>query len=320
MIPVAETNSHFVFQRMRKKRSSMHTSFSSDVFCGARANFAEPRSEAESRQYHLTRMEFSKSVWDWPAVEAFWRFFQVLYVAADKRGRKLPPIYRVVGTPDRLIRGGYVVVCEQQEADRTTFLGQASYIYWLGRFGLELPPRAGITDVPRETIAHLLNRIAVNRTIIDHIPRTQAWGGWRLVEQLAAELFDRKGYEVSLTAPSRDGGWDVVAYKEGKHGVLEAMLIECKHWEAPVGLAVVDRLAGVAGRFGKNPPARLMLITTSSFTSDAVAATYNRPFIQPELVNRGALLQLISEWNAVEFGQTELAAYLRDRTERAHRG
>lgn len=316
MIPVAETNSHFVFQRKREKRSSTHTAFSSDVFYGARATFAEPRSQAKSQRYHLTRMEFNKSIWDWPAVEAFWRFFQVQYVAADKRGRKLPPIYRVVGTPDRLIRGGYVVVCEQQEANRTTFLGQASYSYWLERFGLELPPHAGITDVPQETIGHLLNKIAVNRTIIDHIPRTSAWGGWRLVEQLAAELFDRKGYQVNLTAPSRDDGWDVVAYKEGEHGVLEAMLIECKHWKDPVGLDVVDRLAGAAGRFGEIPPARLMLITTNSFTSGAVKATYNRPFIQPELVNRGELLQLISEWNAIEFGQTELAAYLRDRTER----
>lgn len=315
MIPATETGSHFVFRRKRAARSSTRTAFCSDVFLGARVTFAEPKSKERSRRYHLTEMKFSKSAWDRPAVEAFWRLFQVKYVPADQRGKMLPPIYRVVGTPGRLIRGGYIVVCEAQEADRTAFTKQASYAYWLERFVLEQARHPGLTDVPRETITHLLNKVAVNRAVLDEIPRDRAWGGWRLVEQIAAELFARKGYDVSLTAPSRDGGWDVVAYKADEHGAIEAMLVECKHWKDPVELDVVDRLVGAAGRFGQTPPDRLMLITTSSFTSGARTAAYNPPFVQPELVDRGELLRLVDDWNCVQFGHVDLFAYLRDRTE-----
>lgn len=305
-----ENRTHFVFQRKRGERSSARTAFRVEVLRNVCGTFAEPKSKERSRRYHLTSLEFDKSEWDRALVEAFWSYFQIKYVPTNRRGQVLPPIYLVIGTPSKLIHGGYVVICEQQKSGRAAFLRQASYIHWIEKFALQHPPYGDITDVPSDVIGDLLNKLAVNRNIIDDIPREQAWRGWRLIEQLVAEIFKRKGYEVTLTPPARDGGWDIIAYKTNERSEVEALLIECKHWKDPVGVGVVDRLVGAASRFNvvQQPP-QLMLVTTSSFTSVAKGATYQRPPIQPQLAERRDLLRMVDEVNAVSFGYVELAAY-----------
>lgn len=91
----------------------------------------------------------------------------------------------------------------------------------------------------------------------------------RQFEELVASIFDNFGFVVELTARTRDGGYDVMAVKDGHIGVHK-YLIECKRYTPPntVGVGVVRNLGGVIlGGAGGRP--RGILATTSYFTSDA---------------------------------------------------
>jgi hypothetical protein len=86
-------------------------------------------------------------------------------------------------------------------------------------------------------------------------------------EELLADVFTGFGYNVELTAQSRDGGRDIIAIGN-KHDVLSKLLIECKHY-APhrlVGLAHVRALYGVKTL---EHATKALLATTSRFTKDA---------------------------------------------------
>lgn len=92
----------------------------------------------------------------------------------------------------------------------------------------------------------------------------------RKVEELVAGLIEDKGYEVQLTARTRDGGRDIIALK-GKGELLadEKYLIEVKHpeLEHPVSVATVRELVGVGT---VEPSTGLVLVSTTRFTRDAV--------------------------------------------------
>lgn len=81
----------------------------------------------------------------------------------------------------------------------------------------------------------LLRRVMVN-------PRNLASGmDWRDFEKLVAEVFRRKGYSVSMTEGSADGGVDVVLYRRGTRS-----FVQCKQWRSTkVGVGVVRELYGV---------------------------------------------------------------------------
>jgi len=89
----------------------------------------------------------------------------------------------------------------------------------------------------------------------------------RRFEELVAELFKDKGYDVELTPRSRDGGLDIRAYQRSGVGVLLG-LVECKRFAAdrPVSVEIVRGLYGVVeserANFG-------VIVTTSRFTKDA---------------------------------------------------
>lgn len=89
----------------------------------------------------------------------------------------------------------------------------------------------------------------------------------RKFEEIIAELFFRAGYEVELTAQTRDGGRDIIALSR-RMDVPLRLLIECKRY-APhnkVGLALVQRLFGV--KLAESA-SKAILATTSTFTRDA---------------------------------------------------
>lgn len=94
--------------------------------------------------------------------------------------------------------------------------------------------------------------------------------GSRKVEELVAGLIEDKGYEVQLTARTRDGGRDIIALK-GKGELLadEKYLIEVKHPEPehPVSVGTVRELVGVGT---VEPSTGLVLVSTTRFTRDAV--------------------------------------------------
>ena len=91
----------------------------------------------------------------------------------------------------------------------------------------------------------------------------------RRFEELVAELLHSQGFEPTLTPRTRDGGRDILAARSDALGSL-LYLVECKRY-APknkVGVEVVRAIHGVtqAERATKG-----VIVTTSSFTKDAIA-------------------------------------------------
>lgn len=97
----------------------------------------------------------------------------------------------------------------------------------------------------------------------------------RRFEELVAELFERGGYSVSLTAPSRDGGADLFAVRKD-HFAEFCVAVECKRYRSdrPVGVGVVRALYGVVDDLRVSAGA---VVTTSSFTSGALNMQRNLP-------------------------------------------
>jgi len=89
----------------------------------------------------------------------------------------------------------------------------------------------------------------------------------RTFEQIVAELLSRQGYDVQLTPPSKDGGFDMYAAKRDGLGEF-LFLVECKQYapEHRVGVHVVRSLHGVLTVERATAAA---VVTTSYFTRGA---------------------------------------------------
>jgi len=104
-------------------------------------------------------------------------------------------------------------------------------------------------------------------------------------ERLIAEIFACKGYEVELTARTRDGGKDIVAFYRDQLGFRTKYIVECKRyaWHKPVDISVVQRLEGVRHSLDAH---KGILATTSRFTQPAIDwATTERNVWNLELKN-----------------------------------
>ena len=86
----------------------------------------------------------------------------------------------------------------------------------------------------------------------------------RIFEEIVAQLFEDRGFEVALTPATRDNGKDVIATKYFNQDPC-VFYIECKRFDKgyKVGNSIVDRLLGVQAREKAN---KVILVTTSSFT------------------------------------------------------
>lgn len=86
-------------------------------------------------------------------------------------------------------------------------------------------------------------------------------------EDMVAEIFQRKGFNVKITPRTRDGGKDIIAsYNMG--GIPCMIIIECKRYapDRKVGVSVVRALHGTQMKehYGK-----AVVVTSSSFSRDA---------------------------------------------------
>jgi restriction system protein len=120
----------------------------------------------------------------------------------------------------------------------------------------------------------------------------------RQFEEVTAEIFRAKGFEVELTKRTRDGGKDVIALHKDKLGFKTKYLIECKHYAEnnKVGVDVIRSLYGVKNsRSGGNVA---IVVTTSTFTSGA------RDFVENEattnldlsLADKNQLLEWLADY------------------------
>lgn len=89
----------------------------------------------------------------------------------------------------------------------------------------------------------------------------------RSFEVLMAEVFSRFGWAVELTAPSRDGGKDLIAVSS-MDGISLRLLVECKRFsrERAVGIGLVRELFGVKQL---ERATKAVLATTSYFSREA---------------------------------------------------
>lgn len=89
----------------------------------------------------------------------------------------------------------------------------------------------------------------------------------RQFEELIAELLIRRGFEITLTPPSRDGGRDILAISNTQFGT-NLYLVECKRYKHgnPVGVKDVRALYGVVT---DERATKGIIVTSSTFTKPA---------------------------------------------------
>lgn len=95
----------------------------------------------------------------------------------------------------------------------------------------------------------------------------------RKFEELIAEIFRNKGYKVTLTPQTRDGGKDIIAVYNSPFG-HQMFIVECKKYKEDhkVGVELVRGLYGVKS---SERYTQAILVTSSTFTEDA------KKFVKP---------------------------------------
>jgi restriction system protein len=108
-------------------------------------------------------------------------------------------------------------------------------------------------------------------------------------QDLVAALFRGMGYYTPFVAPKgKDGGVDVIAYKDPLGTEAPAILCQVKHRpDAAAGIADVQRLMG-ALQVGKNVG---LFVTSGRFSSDAVHAA-RTSHVHIELVDMSRFIEL----------------------------
>lgn len=131
-----------------------------------------------------------------------------------------------------------------------------------------------------EDILHLYNSIAELVTVLRESPHLLRDISHREFEEVVAELFRAKGFQVDLTKRTRDGGKDVIAIHTDSFGIKSKYFIECKHYAESnkIGVDVVRALHGVKNT--KDGPNKTIIATTSSFTAAA------RKFVDAEITSK----------------------------------
>lgn len=120
----------------------------------------------------------------------------------------------------------------------------------------------------------IANACVIQETLIDRIKGDSSeimkMTG-REFERFMAELFEKDGYQVSLTQPTRDGGRDIILFQQTVLG-KNLYYVECKRYAAhrKVSVDVIDRLYSVVTR---ERATKGIVVTSSSFTEPAIRVT-----------------------------------------------
>lgn len=89
----------------------------------------------------------------------------------------------------------------------------------------------------------------------------------RRFEEVVQELFEKKGYQVTLTAQTKDGGYDLIALSTD-NGMPLKYLVECKRYrqDRKIGIDIIRSFSDVVRGQNVN---KGIIFTTSYFSSDA---------------------------------------------------
>jgi hypothetical protein len=109
---------------------------------------------------------------------------------------------------------------------------------------------------------------------------------------LVARILEAFGWQVSVTQPTRDGGYDILAIQKEAPGLEVSWIIECKKYaqDRRVGVEIARALYGVRDYLSI---ANAAIVTTASFTRDALEFAKNRTALK--LIDRPQLLGWISK-------------------------
>jgi len=139
----------------------------------------------------------------------------------------------------------------------------------------------GLEDAMTIVRARFINHQQPRDIFLDLHPRE--------FEILIDALYDKMGYDTTLTPYRNDGGKDVIAISS-ELGKEEKLLIECKRYEPDVGPDIIRALNGVVS---SDKATKGVLVTSSDFTPEA------RNFAKEngvELINHSNLTRLLNTY------------------------
>lgn len=90
----------------------------------------------------------------------------------------------------------------------------------------------------------------------------------RVFEFVLAEILESCGYEVELTAQTRDGGVDLFAVRRDVLGISTRYVIECKRW-SKARKVTVELVRALYGAKEAHRADQAIFVTSSRFTSDS---------------------------------------------------
>lgn len=306
MSEIKETKNSYVLSRYFAQRAHHKSLFTVEIYPGLFAEFGESKSKLGSKQYQLTKLTFSKQVYSITAVEFFRSNFHVKYLPYRHNGKKLPPIYKVVGNPQRLIRGGYIVICKNSDSLRKSTLEQDGIQFWKEYF---YKKGAITTDKGQLNLAIplLIDRFNQARSSLKEITTSDS----RLFEELVAEIFSGFGYNIELTKKTRDGGKDIIALKKKNGTDDERVLIECKLRKDTVSVDVVRSLIGVAFT-EKIQPTGIIVATLSTFSGEAEdleLGSWVPTKLELDLKDYEDILAWVKEYDAIQLSADSINSY-----------
>ena len=95
--------------------------------------------------------------------------------------------------------------------------------------------------------------------------------GWEFEEE-TAKIFRLNGYRAKVTQKTSDGGIDLLMHKD-----KDRIIVQCKHYQQPVGVSVVRELNGLKDDFKAD---KLILVASSGVTKSAEDFIKNKPYFK----------------------------------------
>lgn len=115
---------------------------------------------------------------------------------------------------------------------------------------------------------------------------------WRHFEYICQKLVESMGFAVQRTQPSHDEGIDLIAEEASVFRARSTYVFSCKNWATrSVGIGPVRELDSLVGHFQAKQG---VLLTTSTFTRDAIEYAKNKPL---QLINGFRLRELLLTHN-----------------------
>jgi HJR/Mrr/RecB family endonuclease len=114
-------------------------------------------------------------------------------------------------------------------------------------------------------------------------------------EKLMAAVYRNRGFDVTMTPRSKDGGFDLILLQRNDIGAAMT-LVDCKRYAAhkKVGVEIVR---GLYGTVEEKKATHGVIVTTSSFTSGAVALRDKLKY-RMELTDFNTVKRFLKEWRS----------------------